>query len=247
MRLYLSAILTNFPKFNNSLEGLIDSKTLYSLVTFGWHYKRQYSHIFKDFIVDSGAYSFMGGSSNTPPVEEIYAYTQKYAMRMKEDDIDHFVEMDIERVYGFQVYRDCLHMLQDITGREPLRVWHPHRGWDYIDALSRKFDWVCLGGINFGTVTPDIMDRMLRIAHSNGCRVHALGVADLEVIKTYPFDSTDTSSWVQPILRQRAAYFTGRQCELFEKRVDDKSLFRHNLLEYAKLAAYLEHVESVWI
>ena len=54
---------------------------------------------------------------------DIISYARKYANFIKEYEIDDFFELDIDGVFGFEVYKDCLHLIQDITGKDPIRVF----------------------------------------------------------------------------------------------------------------------------
>ena len=81
----------------------------------------------KSLLFDSGAFTFMNAKNkknNFNPLE----YTKKYAKHIRDNNIDLFLEMDIDGVYGFDVYKDCFNWVQDITGKDAIYVFHKWRG-----------------------------------------------------------------------------------------------------------------------
>ena len=72
---------------------------------------------FKDFLLDSGAFSFFGGKSKNINWIE---YTKNYAEFIKKHDINNFIELDIEKITNLNLVEDLRKLLQDKTGKNPI-------------------------------------------------------------------------------------------------------------------------------
>ena len=253
MKFFLSSVIEHSIDFSHvdKLENLIDFSKLYILQTF---YKikagdEKYQEMSKGFLFDSGAFSVMNSKKQALAFNAL-EYTKKYGKYVKEHNIKDFIELDIDNVFGFEVYRDCLHCLQDITGREPLRVWHLHRGFEYYSNLVKKFDKICIGGIAIGNISPEdekLFNFLLKEAHDNNCKVHALGVGSGKWVRKYNFDSTDSAGWLSSMQYGKYYRFNGHDILTYKIGVnsDGERLSRRfsgiiALKEYAKYAEYLE-------
>ena len=123
MRIYLSAVFDSVVCKQENVEELLkDTHILHSFAYMNPKYVPFYT-MCKSFLMDSGAFTVMNskkGKNSFEPMD----FTKKYAKHIKENNVQNFLELDIDGVYGFEVYRDCLHCLQDITGRDPIPVFH---------------------------------------------------------------------------------------------------------------------------
>lgn len=201
MQLYLSGVIENISSCTPSknIGNYIKMEELHILQTFFSVSKKdhEYWSRAKSFLMDSGAFSMMAGKRKNN--FDILDYTKRYGEYVKEHNVDQFIELDIDHVFGIQTYKDCLHCLQDITGREPIRVFHLHRGWGYYKDLVKKFDRICIGGIAVKDIKSDmfwIFEELLKEAHKNNCKVHGLGIGSARVIREFDFDSVDTAGWI---------------------------------------------------
>lgn len=202
-----------------------------------------------DFLLDSGAFSMM--NSKNGKKLNIKDYCIKYGQFVKKYNIDNFIELDIDGVYGIDIYKDCLHRLQDITGKDPLRVFHPWRGIDYYKELVKQKDRICIGSIAVKLIKPEdyyIFNYLLDLAHQNNCKVHGLGVGSILNIRKYNFDSVDSASWLTSVRNGQLYKFNGHQLNKYdgsagcsdEQRVDRNFIGVTALQEWEKYSKYLE-------
>lgn len=254
MKLFLSSVIEHSIDFGyvDKLENLIDFSKNYILQTF---YKiktgdEKYQEMSKDFLMDSGAFSVMN-SKKQASIFNALEYTKKYGKYIKERNIKSFIELDIDGVFGIQTYIDCLHCLQDITGTEPLRVWHKRRGINYWNELTKKFDRVCIGGIAVKDISLDdenLFNLLLSIAEKNNCKVHGLGVGSAKYIRKYNFDSVDSAAWLSSVQFGKLHKFDGHEVNTYvtdEINPENERLARrfsgiYALKEWEKFARYCD-------
>lgn len=254
MQLFLSSVIEHSIDFEHveKLEKIIDFEKNYILQTF---YKiksgdEKYQEMSKGFMMDSGAFSVMNSRKQAQKFNAL-EYTKKYAQYIKERNIKCFIELDIDGVFGIQTYIDCLHCLQDITGIEPLRVWHKRRGFKYWVELVKKYDRVCIGGIAVKDLLLDdekTFNFLLSTAHKNNCKVHGLGVGSAKYIRKYDFDSTDTAGWLSSMQFGKIHKFNGREVNSYitdEINPENERLARrfsgiYALKEWEKFARYCD-------
>ena len=149
MELYFSAFWQSVYSLPKDYEKLVNISEMSILQTFCRAETRMKKNLekqkeFKNYLLDSGAFSMM--SSKNSQKFEIMEYVEKYAKFIKENDIKDFIELDIDGVYGIQIYKDCLHKLQDITGKNPIKVFHMWRGKEYFQELVKKESRIAIGG-----------------------------------------------------------------------------------------------------
>lgn len=254
MQLYLSAVFQNkgsFKKFGG-LENCIDLSKLHILQAFNTIKDEDVllAEKCKDFLLDSGAFAVMNSNKSMKNFD-IMSYTKKYAEFIKKYNIQDFIELDIDGVFGIDVYKDTLHMIQDITGREPIRVFHMRRGKEYYLELVKKFPRICIGGIAIKVIKENdfpMFTWFLEQAHNNNCKVHALGLSSLSNLRKYNFDSVDSASWVSSRRFNRIIKFRNHElytydgCQILKdnENFDFDSLGFQALQEYAKCSEYLD-------
>ena len=143
MKLYL-ADLTPFGR--NTYSNIIENNKPYILESY-YYIKDQNDWIikmrpfFKDFLLDSGAFSFFGGKSKNINWIE---YTKNYAEFIKKHDINNFIELDIEKITNLNLVEDLRKLLQDKTGKNPIPVWRPYRKIDYWYNMVENFNYIAI-------------------------------------------------------------------------------------------------------
>lgn len=264
MRIYLSAVFENLlGKYNNIIENETSYfeelfKDTHILLSYAYAKKEYipYYSMCKSLLMDSGAFTIMNskaGRNNFNPLE----YTKQYGKHIKEHNIENFLELDIDGVYGFEVYRDCLYCLQDITGRQPIPVFHKWRGIDYYKELVKKYDYIAIGDVSIGAGSRELYKYFpwfLEEAHKNNCKVHGLAFTSLPDLRFMPFDSVDSSSWTAGSRFARPVLFDGHTGIQFDaRRTNEKQLchnkmvFLHDFIEWKKLAVYMDNeYEPIW-
>lgn len=152
---------------------------------------------FKDYLLDSGAFTFMH-SGKTVVWEE---YLERYADYVKRNNIKNFIELDIDKFVGYDKVLELRKRLESYVGRQCMPVWHPNRGKDEFIKMTKEYKYACLGGlVACTTVQRHFMEKFFQIfideAHRNGCRLHGLGFTSLKKLPEYHFDSVDSTSWL---------------------------------------------------
>ncbi len=202
MRLYLSAVFENCGRgggVKKPVEEIINLSELHILQSFVYA-KEEHAERYKDcksFMMDSGAFTLMMSKKNVKNFD-IKEFAVRYANFIKKWNVNDFVELDVDGIFGVDVYKDILHMVQDITGKDPIRVFHGWRGKEYFEELIKIKDKICLGGIAVGKARRNSLDYFqwfLDRAHENDCKVHGLAVTSPKLLRKYNFDSVDSSSW----------------------------------------------------
>lgn len=262
MRIYLSSFFEDvLGKSMKREEAEFLLKDAYVLASFAYakpHHEQYYSCC-KDLLVDSGAFTIMVPRirGNKPSTFDARSYCKKYAEFVKKNKIDKFIELDIEGVVGFDVYRDCLHELQDITGKDPIYVFHKWRGLDYFKELVKQKDYVCLGDVDVATRNKAqelYFSWFVDYAHQNNCKVHGLAFTQIDELTHIPFDSVDSSSWTVGIRYASVSRFNGHDVLKYDckrtatrRLVHDSIVKRHDFLEWKKLQQYFDtEYEPIW-
>lgn len=261
MRIYLSAVLTELKTIKNSKDEEFCQNLLrdtHVLQSFAYNFEgvEKYYPYCKSLMLDSGAFTVMNSKSRMSNFEPM-KYCKAYAEHIKKNNIDTFIELDIESVYGFDVYRDCLHQLEDITGKEPIYVFHKWRGLDYFEELVRQKKYIALGDVSVGGGSRKLYKYFpwfLNKAHENNCKVHGLAFTSIPDLRVMPFDSVDSSRWLSGGRYARVSRFDGHNLNIYDcTRDDEKRLMhnsivkRHDFTEWKKLSSYYEQeYEPIW-
>lgn len=154
---------------------------------------------FGDFLLDSGAFTFMQGKGGSPDWDE---YIERYAAFIVRNKVEKYFELDIDSVVGYDRVKEIRARLEKLTGRQSIPVWHRSRGKDEYIRHCREYPYVAIGGLVDGAKKGEYARQywkyfpwFINTAHENGAKIHALGFTSLEGIQTYHFDSVDSTAW----------------------------------------------------
>lgn len=197
----------------------------------------------KMFLLDSGAFTFLNNSKDGKV--DFDAYLEQYVKFINENGIQHFFELDIDPIVGYDKVKEYRRILERKTGKRCIPVWHKSRGLDDFRATAKEYDYMAIGGIvtkeikrsEYGVFTP-----LLNIAHGHGCKVHGLGFTNTELLYKYKFDSVDSTSWCGGTRFGLAYRFNGRNMK-YEKSGNKRiksEVNRHNLREWIKFQKYAD-------
>ena len=167
------------------------------------------NHEFRDFILDSGAFSFMNGKDGSKVNWD--EYVERYAKAINEYDIEKFIELDIDAVVGLKEVERLRSKLEQLTSKQPIVVWHKSRGADYWSKMVKQYPYCAIGGIVTREIKPGeygIFRPLVDEAHHNGTKVHGLGFTNLRLMTQFGFDSVDSSS-CNPTRFGAVSFFTG--------------------------------------
>ena len=100
-----------------------------------------------DFLLDSGAFTFLMISKKQHQNVDWDAYLNRYAEFINENKIEHFIELDIEGIVGMEKMESMRKDLERMTGKQSIPVFHKERGKDYWLGMVRDYGYVALGGL----------------------------------------------------------------------------------------------------
>ena len=151
--------------------------------------------LFGDFLLDSGAFTFMMNSSKTVHWEE---YIEKYADFINRNNIQKFFELDIDSVVGYEKVKEYRRRLENLTNRQCIPVWHKSRGVAEFKAMCDEYSYAAIGGIVAKEIKPEqygAFPSMIAEAHRRKCKLHGLGFTALNWLERCHFDSVDSTAW----------------------------------------------------
>ena len=199
---------------------------------------------FKGFLLDSGAFTFMARAKGPVDFDE---YLRRYIAFIKKHDIQHFFELDIDSVVGYEKVKEYRRILERETGRRCIPVWHRARGKEDFLRMCDEYDYVAIGGIVTKEIKPSehrYFPWFIREAHKRGAKIHGLGYTNLSGLSKYHFDSVDSSSWTSGNRFGHLYKFTGRGLQQIHKppgtRVKARITAINNFVEWVKFSEWAE-------
>jgi hypothetical protein len=196
---------------------------------------------FESFLLDSGAFTFLSDRTVQINWQE---YVKNYAEFIKRNNIENFFELDIYQIIGVPETEKLRDLLEQLTGRQPIPVWHKCLGIEYLHKLSEEYGYIAMGGF----VLKDIpvkehkyVPKLLEIAKKNNCRVHGLGFTNQKSLQFCKFYSVDSTSWIGGKYGIVYQYNGGRISYVKKKdKRTVKDVDYHNLREWVKFQRYVE-------
>ena len=202
---------------------------------------------FGDFMLDSGAFTFMQGNGGKIVWDE---YLELYADFVNRNNVQKFFELDIDSVVGYEEVKRLRTKLERLTGKQPIPVWHNSRGKDEYIRCAKEYPYVAIGGLVGGKseYARDLwrfFPWFINTAHENGAKLHALGFTSLDGIMKYHFDSVDSTAWTAGNRFGFIYRFDGRTMQKYDvpkgKRIADaKKAALINYTEWIKFQRYAE-------
>lgn len=145
-----------------------------------------------DFLLDSGAFSFISGAKSVDWDD----YIKRYANFINRNKVEKYFELDIDSVVGYEKVLDFRKKLEDLTGKPSIPVWHISRGKDEFLKSCEEYSYVALGGIVSGEWwTEEYFPWFINEAHKRGVKIHGLGYTKIPNLKRFHFDSVDSTAW----------------------------------------------------
>lgn len=224
--------LLEIPYLLESFYSLQNEKTL----------KRIIKHNKENFLLDSGAFTFMSGTGKA----DFDEYLTKYINFINKYNIKYFFELDVDSVVGYDKVKEYRKRLEKETGKKCIPVWHKSRGKDEFLKMCDEYDYVAIGGIVTKEITKDqypFFTWFLSEAHKRDCKVHGLGFTATKELHKYHFDTVDSTNWLSGGRFGQLHTFNGRYIKsksYKNKRAVYKAIDSHNLKEWVKFQRYAE-------
>lgn len=151
--------------------------------------------LFGDFLLDSGAFTFMQSSKKAVKWEE---YIERYAGFINRNNIQKYFELDIDSVVGYDKVLEYRKRLEKLTNKPVIPVWHKSRGIDNFKSMCDEYNYVAIGGIVSKEIKPEqyiAFPQMIAEAHRRKAKIHGLGFTSLDWLPKCHFDSVDSTAW----------------------------------------------------
>lgn len=202
----------------------------------------------ENFLLDSGAFSYMNGKQITK--EEMELYIKRYISFINTYDIKYFFEVDVDPIFGLPQVELWTKKIEKETGKKCIPVWHKERGVEYWKKLCNTYDYIAIGGLVLNAKKSEypLYQKLVEYAYNKGVKVHGLGFTKTKILPEYKFYSVDSSSWVTAAARGKQIYFfngkviKGRKIESNGRRLDINKLILHNFSEWIKYQKYMDGV-----
>ena len=200
--------------------------------------------LFKDFLLDSGAFTFFS-SGKTVNWEE---YVDRYTDFINRNKINHFFELDIDKLVGYDKVLQLRKRLETKTGKQCIPVWHKFRGKENFLSMCDEYPYVAVGGIVSKEIQSNeypIFKYLINEAHKRGAKIHGLGFTNLEGMVKYHFDSVDSTSWTTGNRFGSIYRFNGKTMEKYQKKegqrlVNSREVALNNFIEWVKFQQYAD-------
>jgi hypothetical protein len=201
---------------------------------------------FGDFLLDSGAFTFMQGSHGKPINWD--EYVERYAAFINRNKVKKYFELDIDSIVGYEEVKRLRTRLERLAGVPCIPVWHKSRGKDEFLKMCDEYGYVAIGGI----VSKEIKKQdywafpyFIKEAHRRGAKIHGLGFTNLEGMRKYHFDSVDSTSWTIGNRFGKVYKFNGHTMIHFDKPKgarlsDSRAVALNNFTEWVKFQKWAE-------
>ena len=203
---------------------------------------------FGDFMLDSGAYTFMQNNKTHVNWDE---YIEKYADFINRNHVNKFFELDIDSIVGYEKVLEYRKRLENLTGEQCIPVWHNNRGTKEFQRMCDEYDYVAIGGLvggksEYAQKYWKYFPWFIKTAHKNNAKIHALGFTSIEGIKKYHFDSVDSTAWLAGnrfgfIYRFNGAEMEKINCPKGKKMKNTRKIALINYTEWIKFQKYAEN------
>lgn len=228
---------------------LAEAKPLYFLETF-FNGEKTCAQVLKDagkenFLLDSGAFSFMSGAECSK--ERLEEYMDRYIAFINKYDVRYFFELDVDTIFGIEFVEKLRSRLEKQTGKKCIPVWHKGRGIEYFKKMVEEYDYIAIGGLVFH-VKPseyELIRKMVSYAKMKGVKVHGLGFTKTRELEKYKFYSVDSCSWAKSaVFGGTLQVFNGKYIEnrrldpRYKKNLQKVAIF--NWKEWVKYQKYMD-------
>ena len=202
--------------------------------------------LFKDFLLDSGAFTFMNSSKSKKIGWE--EYVDNYADFINRNKVEKFFELDIDSIVGYETVIKLRNRLEQKTGKQSIPVWHKTRGKENFFKMCDEYKYVAVGGIVSKEIDQKeypIFTYLINEAHKRGAKIHGLGFTSLDGITKYSFDSVDSTAWTTGNRFGAIYKFNGNTIIKFQKKpgqrlANSREVALNNFVEWVKFSKYAE-------
>lgn len=173
----------------------------------------------KRFMADSGAFTAMSVGKKIDA-----DYVDGYIRWINENEIDQFIEMDLDEIIGYEATLELTKRIEEGTGKPSIPCWHVERGGDGWKRMCDNYERVAISMSNatgtdrwLASHNYEPLYFIIDEAHKRGAKVHAMGCASMRILRKFHFDSADSSRYNVGARHGHLLWFDGK--ELRETKV----------------------------
>ncbi len=212
--------------------------------------KKENTKRYKDFILDSGIFSFLNGKSTKGVDWE--KYMTEYADFVRENKIKNYVEIDVDQMIGLKEVEKLRLKLNKRVGWKCMPVWHINRGYDKWLEICRDYEYICFGAFLTDGLARSKFEKIkkfLNDSEKEKCKVHGLGFTNFTWLPHLPFYSVDSSSWTvgnrfgsisKFLTDEKGTRIKNISRPQGSKIKDHRKLANHNFDEWLKFQKYAD-------
>ena len=199
----------------------------------------------ENFLLDSGAFSFMNSGKKVVWDE----YITKYIKFINKYDVKYFFELDIDSIVGYENVLKIRKRIENETSKKCIPVWHKSRGLQEWEKMCESYDFVAIGGLAIKHIKKNeykYLNELIKIAHKKKCKVHGLGFTPMDILQ-YKFDTSDSTSWTMAARAGNIYKFENNRIKTLKRpvefqnlKIDYKKAMEHSLKEWNKFINYVE-------
>lgn len=201
---------------------------------------------YNDFLLDSGAFTFMMAKKNGKEIKiDLDYFTDAYIDYINAMKIEKFFEMDVDNVLGYKKVLQLRSRIESKTGRQSIPVFHMSRGKDEYIAHCKDYGYIAIGiaGKDVAWGNHEAFKAFVLKAQEYGTKVHGLGITGMKSLERVPFYSVDSSAWTAGNRYKGMCFFDGKRIvnakNLENKRIiNHEGLALHNLNQWIRFAEY---------
>lgn len=200
---------------------------------------------YKDFLLDSGAFSFFGGKAI-----DWDNYVTTYINFINKYDVKNFFELDLYSIIGVKETEKIRTRIEFETKKKSIPVFHKRLGIDYYKNLCENYNYIAISASGmyeskWTRKEPEKLKKMVLYANSKKVKVHGLGYTKIEMLKQIPFYSVDSTSWLSGNRFGVVYIFNGSGFNKKSKpqgmRVKTNLTADNNFYEWVKFQKYAEN------
>lgn len=249
MRIYLASLNSGM---NNEVRKKVFSKckTKYALETFfngEKSCKKTLDFVGNEnFLLDSGAFSYMNGAKAT--LNQMQEYVNKYIEFINKYNVKYFFEIDVDNIFGIKQVEKWRRQIETETNKKCIPVWHKGRGVDYWKRMCEDYNYIAIGGLVFHVKKQEynLIRKLVNYAYKKGVKVHGLGFTKTNELDRYKFFSVDSASWVRgAALGQQKHTFVydhieSKKLNANGRKTNIPHLAGYNYIEWCKYQKFME-------
>lgn len=180
-------------------------------------------------LLDSGAHSFNSASA-VPERSELLEFAERY---------ETFVEANSDRPSLITEF-DSVHLgLEWINSRrnafynrlDPAKfmpVWHVTWGLDVLRSMAARYEVIAVMATET-TTGSNLLPVLQQIART-GVRLHGVALTKPDVLRTMPFTSAASTSWLSPAQYGDTIVWDGQQLHRYPRDYKDQARRQHKML-----------------